>query len=182
MKRWLTLRIEGIILLASFLIGGAGFLYFEKMLLLKIVFLILLLFLLWWHFRFPSSRALIYLFYFLLVWNVLNLYFTVSFAYAHLIFLLLILALSFLYTIFFRIISFWWSYVLLYLVICLEIYLGLSFWPTDPYSKSMMILLAFYIYWEMVLAKGKTQSFWSIISVALILFFLILVTTSWYNA
>lgn len=63
------------------------------------------------------------------------------------------------------------------LSICLlEVFFVLSFWPTNPLSKSFILTSLFYAFWFIVVKKEKILSYLVLVSFALIL---VLVTTNW---
>ena len=61
-------------------------------------------------------------------------------------------------------------------VCLLEIYFVLSFWPTNPLSKSFIITVIFYAFWFMIVLEEKILNYLVVIGLALTL---VLVTTRW---
>ena len=182
MKKW-NPKIDNYLLCLLLVINSIGFLYFEKFLIFKILLVILLVCIIGWQMAVPSSSAAVYLSYFLTIWLLLNLYFTVNFPLASQIFFLAIVLLGAGHAWFFRHQPFFLVYLPLFFLIFCEIYLVLSFWPIDPIAKSMIELLVFYLFWEIIDLKQKNQTtqFWQPIVVTVIIFILTIATTSWYT-
>jgi len=63
------------------------------------------------------------------------------------------------------------------LSICmLEVFYVLSFWPTNPLSKSFVLTVIFYAYWFIIVMQAKIIPYLVIVGAAT---FLVLVTTRW---
>jgi hypothetical protein len=182
-KKWPIPKADTLIFLGLLLLGSIGFWYFEKLLAFRILYLILFAIILIWQLLLPSSFAGIYLSYFVTFWVLINLYFTVNVPIGSQLFFVFALILNGVHLYFLRSYQNFWPNALLFILIFSEIYMALSFWPADPISKAMILLLLFYSFWEAV-ELNQNRSFnliWQPLVVSGILFFLTVATTSWYT-
>ena len=179
-----------ITVISLFIASIIGFINFESSLIFKIIFIALVVLLAIYFLGIDALEYFNIIVLFLVIFDCYNLYFSMNIPLWSVMIisavLVWILAYIFLESCKDKIGNkLYYVYSVLLSLVILEIFLALISWPTDPKSKSMIIVSIFYIFYLMILEKGTNSLNWKkilpyIISVILIIVFVV-VTTKWYG-
>jgi hypothetical protein len=189
------LDLRDVILIAFFMLGLIGFLNFESLLYnftLKIVVVVIGLLLVFTFILMKNEVSDFFatVILFLSFYNLYNLYYSLNWPLWLLMIIGIILTISIFNLLFWSVRSsltgiYLIIYSLLLVLMMLEFFLSLIYWPIDPKSKSLMLVAVFYVLGGVLHLKIENNMNWKTITpygiISLIVLALTITTSIWNN-